>query len=96
MLRFKRFAAGETVRGGFYWNPRAWAAQVVAKDGALEGPEGAEFVRVPVLAVFVLAPLMGAVYAMFLPFLGFAMVTGYAWKKLTAAAHVAGHGAVTK
>jgi hypothetical protein len=34
-------------------------------------------VRLPLLAVLVLAPIMGAVYAFFLPFIGFAMVLGY-------------------
>jgi hypothetical protein len=96
MLGFKRFAAGETVRGGFYWNRRAWEAQVVAKEGTLEGAEGTQFIRVPVVAVLFLAPLMGAAYAMFLPFIGFAMLGAYVWNRVNIGARVAGHGTVTK
>lgn len=96
MLTFKRLTAGETVRGGFYWNPRAWEAHVVEKNGTLEGTPGAQFIRIPVIAVLFLAPLMGAAYAMFLPFIGFAMLGNYAWKRMNLGARAVRHGAVTK
>ena len=70
MLKFK---GGDEVKPGFYWNLAEWEAHVVPPEGgALPGAEAARFVRLPLLVVLPLAPLMGAVYAFFLPFIGIA------------------------
>lgn len=75
MLRNK---VGEHVKGGFYWNAREWALQVIPREGGtLRGEPGTVHYRLPLLVMLVVAPLMGAAYAMFLPFLGFAMVAMY-------------------
>ena len=75
MLRYK---GGETVKPGFYFNLAEWEAQVVPKEGGvLTGAAENPYIRMPLPAVLVLAPLMGAVYAFFLPFIGFAMVMMY-------------------
>lgn len=75
MLRYK---GGETVKPGFYFNLTEWDAQVVPKEGgALAGDPANPYIKLPLPAVLVLAPLMGAVYAFFLPFIGFAMVMMY-------------------
>jgi len=69
-----RYDAGTQVRGGYYWNSRSWElATVAGAGGKLEGAQGDKFVRVPLPAIFVLAPLMGGAFALFLPFIGFAM-----------------------
>ena len=69
---------GDRVPAGFYWNAREWEAQVVPKEGGvLTGAAENPYIRMPLPAVLVLAPLMGAVYAFFLPFIGFAMVMMY-------------------
>lgn len=74
-LGFTKRSGGDTVKAGFYWHLREWEAQVVSGDGGtLKGESTARFVRVPLLMVLLLAPLMGLVYAMFLPFIGIAMV----------------------
>lgn len=74
-LGFNKRNGGETVREGFYWNRREWEAQIVPREGGtLKGDATARFVRIPLLALLVLAPLMGAAYAMFLPFIGIALV----------------------
>jgi hypothetical protein len=78
--------SGDTVGFGFYWNTREWNAQIVPKEGGvLEGVPETTFVRLPLLAVLALAPLMGAVYAFFLPFIGIAMVMMYLAGRLRAA-----------
>ena len=46
------------------------------------------YLKVPVIALLVLAPLMGAVYAMFLPFIGFAMLFTFLGKKAFAMGRV--------
>ena len=73
-----RHKTGERVGRGFYWNTKGWEAQAVsAEGGVLSGGPEDTFVRVPLLAVLIVAPIMGAVYAIFLPFIGFAMVAMY-------------------
>jgi hypothetical protein len=73
-----RYKAGDNVKAGFYWNRAEWEAHIVRPEGGvLPGAEGTTYVRLPLLAVLVLAPIMGAAYAMFLPFIGFAMVAAY-------------------
>lgn len=78
MTMVTRYEGGTRVRGGFYWNLREWNAQVVPREGAaLEGGEAAKYIRIPAFLVLVLAPIMGAAYAMFLPFIGFAMLVAF-------------------
>lgn len=78
MLKRIRFAGGEQVKPGFYWNLREWEASVIPREGGvLKGAEEARYVRVPLPVLLFVAPLMGAAYAMFLPFIGFAMVAMY-------------------
>jgi hypothetical protein len=80
---FKKFNGGDTVGYGFYWNVGAWEAQIVPKEGGeLKGTPADNFVRLPLLALLVLAPLMGAAFAFFLPFIGFAMLLMFLAGKL--------------
>lgn len=73
-----KYHGGDNVRFGFYWNVREWEAQIVPKEGdMLKGSPSVTYIRMPLVALLVLAPLMGAVYAMFLPFIGIAMVILY-------------------
>jgi hypothetical protein len=72
---FRKYNGGDTVGYGFYWNVGEWEAQIVPKEGGeLKGTPAANYVRLPLVALLVLAPLMGAAYAFFLPFIGFAML----------------------
>jgi hypothetical protein len=78
MLNTYRYKGGEVVKAGFYWNLAEWEAKIVPAEGApLAGTADTRYLRVPLLAVLVLAPIMGLTYAMFLPFIGFAMVAMY-------------------
>jgi hypothetical protein len=83
MLKRYRFAGGEIVKAGFYWNLREWEVQVVPREGGpLKGGPDDRHVRVPLPLLLFLAPLMGAAYAMFLPFIGFAMLAAFLAGKL--------------
>jgi hypothetical protein len=82
-LGFNKYTGGDNVRFGFYWNLREWSAQIVPKEGGtLEGTNSVVYLRLPLVALLLLAPLMGAAYAFFLPFIGFAMVLMYLAGKL--------------
>ncbi len=83
-----RYAAGSKVAQGFYWNVGRWElANVPAGGGSLGGQSGDTFVRIPFLAALVLAPVMGLVYVMFLPFIGFAMLLGLVGKAVGRGVH---------
>ena len=72
------------VAGGYYWNPRNWEVEVVPSEGGrLKGAADAKYVKLPFPVLFVVVPLLGALFLMFLPLIGFALF-GYAIvKKIT-------------
>ncbi len=74
--------SGTKVKNGFYWNLREWQMVVIPREGGLlPGETGDRFLKVPILALFIAAPLMGGLYAIFLPFIGFAMLLGFVGRK---------------
>jgi hypothetical protein len=76
---------GTAAKNGFYWNLGKWEMTLVPKQGGiLPGDASDKYLKVPVVALLVVAPLMGAAYAMFLPFIGFAMLFTYLGKKALA------------
>ncbi len=79
----KRYNGGSAVKGGYYWNLTKWEIVAVRGEaGALEAPASERFLSVPLPLLFVLAPIMGALYAIFLPFIGFAMAIYAVGRKL--------------
>ncbi len=73
---------GTQVKTGFYWSPKAWEmAMIPAGGGPLPGGAGHDFFRVPTLLFLLLAPVMGACYVFFLPFVGFVLVASWAARK---------------
>ncbi len=79
-----KYTGGMQVAGGYYWNPRNWEVEVVASEGGrLKGAQTAKYVKIPFPLLFVVVPLLGALFLMFLPLIGFALF-GYAIvKKVT-------------
>jgi hypothetical protein len=76
---------GTAAKNGFYWNLGKWEMTMVPKQGGiLPGGASERYLKVPVIGLLFLAPLMGAVYAMFLPFIGFAMLFTFLGKKALA------------
>ena len=66
---------GETVKGGFYWNLAKWDATFVeGREGILPGDARDDYRRIPVALALLAAPLMGALFVMFLPFIGIALM----------------------
>lgn len=75
MLKHK---GGDTVKAGFYWNAKEWQATIVPKEGGpLPGAQDAIYYRTPLLVLLVVLPIMGAAFAMFLPFIGIAMLAAF-------------------
>ena len=88
-----RREGGMAAKGGFYWDLGNWEMVTVPKEGGIL-PGGAErrFHQVPVLALLLVGPLMGALYVFFLPFIGFAMVLSYLARKGAAAVKAGASG----
>jgi len=70
--------AGTMAKGGFYFNrDKLDLIAVNGKEGLLPGADGQRYLRVPVLAVLLFAPVLGGFFVMFMPFIGFVMVFQY-------------------
>ncbi len=70
-----RHAGGSPAMSGYYWNARKWSITPIPRTGAFlpGGPED-RYVKVPAAAVLVLMPLLGGLFVVFLPVIGFALV----------------------
>ena len=86
----KRYTGSETVEPGLYFNPRQLSFKSVDEEGPLPGSTDEVYRRVPILVLLVVGPLLGLVYAVFLPFVGFAIV---AWLLGVKAVQLAGDAA---
>ena len=74
---------GTKVNYGFYWSAKAWdMAMIPAEGGLLPGGSDRHYTRVPTFLFLLMAPIMGALYVVFLPFAGFALVAGHALRAL--------------
>ena len=79
----KKYQGAENVRGGFYWNTKELEVVTVdGKNGMLPGGPTQKYVKVPALALIPLAIGFSAIYVMFLPFIGFAMVLSLIVRKV--------------
>ena len=57
-------------------------AMVPAEGGLLPGGSDRHYTRIPTVLFLLMAPLMGALYVVFLPVAGFALVAGHALRAL--------------
>jgi hypothetical protein len=65
------FESGAAVKSGYYLDAAGWAVHPVAHDGdRLPAGRGA-WRRIPTFAAIVLTPVLGLVFLMFLPVIGF-------------------------
>jgi hypothetical protein len=70
-----RYEGGTKVPGGYYWNPGAWSVvSVEGETGTLPGRHDERFVRLHWLAALLLAPVLGGLFVVFLPFIAVGMV----------------------
>ena len=68
----RTYNGGDTVNGGFYWKQAAWRMVTVpGETGVLQGDAAAVYYRVPVLLMIPLALIMGGLFVLFLPLIGF-------------------------
>ncbi len=70
MTGYERNAA---VESGYYFNPTAMIVTLVERDGGRLPNERGSFFAIPALAALALTPLLGALFLMTLPALGYAL-----------------------
>ena len=71
----KRIKGGTKVEAGFYWRAAEWEIVTLSGDGGtLPGDASEVLYRIPTIGMLAAAPVMGALFVMFLPFIGFALV----------------------
>jgi hypothetical protein len=71
MLRYK---AGSRVGKGTYWNFTNGERIDIADEGVLPGGARTAYFRLPATGIILLGPIVGLLYAAFLPFIGIAML----------------------
>jgi hypothetical protein len=90
-----RHQGGDKVKAGFYFNMASWEVSTMSgQGGVLAGASDERYLRVPLPLLLMLAPMMGAAFAMFLPFIGIALVLDFVAKRAWAACRNAVHTTV--
>jgi hypothetical protein len=69
------YTNGQQVGGGYYFNAKNWEVEVIPSEGG--HLKGGDYAKVPFPVLFVIVPLLGATFLMFMPVIGFALF-GYA------------------
>jgi len=86
---------GNKVAAGTYWNLANGNRVNMEQEGVLPGDGKARYLKAPVAVMLVAAPVIGLVFAVFLPFIGIAMTLNLIGKKLVDSATSAVAGSVS-
>ena len=74
---------GTKAPGGLYWHFGNWEIKALdGKEVTLPGSAAERYLRIPTVALLVLGPVMGLAFAMFLPFIGFALLATQIVRKI--------------
>lgn len=76
-----RYRGNQWVGPGVYFNLRQMAFKSLQDEGYLPGTQENEYRRVPAVALLMAGPLLGLVYVIFLPLIGFGMLAWVATAK---------------
>jgi len=68
------YTGNQDVEPGLYFKVKQFRVKSIQTRGPLPGTEDDKYHRVPMLVMLAMAPLLGLVFVIFLPFIGFAMV----------------------
>ena len=91
-----RHQGGDKVNAGFYLDLESWQVTTLSGNGGtLPGKTEAQYLRVPLPVLLAMAPMMGAAFAVFLPFIGIAVVADFVVKKAWHAGREALHASAT-
>ena len=83
---------GDRVGKGTYWNLTNGERIDISAEGTLPGDVKKTYYKMPAAAVIVMAPVIGLMYAVFLPFIGIAMLVKLVAQKAGGGAMELAHG----
>jgi hypothetical protein len=77
-----RHRGGQRVGKGTYWNFSAGERVDIVEEGVLAGNSNTVYHRLPATGILVIGPIVGLLYAAFLPIIGIAMAVKLAAQKV--------------
>ena len=86
---------GDRVGKGTYWDLTNGERIDITSEGTLPGDVKKAYYRMPAAAIIVLGPVLGLLYAAFLPFIGIAMVVKLVAQKAGGGVMEMAHGSAT-
>jgi hypothetical protein len=76
------FESNAAVKSGYYFNPITMNLLPVERDGGRLPNEKGSWIAVPTFLALALTPILGALFLMFLPMIGFVLCAEAAGKKI--------------
>jgi len=76
------FESNAAVKSGYYFNPITMNLLPVERDGGRLPNEKGKWIAVPTFLALALTPILGALFLMFLPMIGFVLCAEAAGKKI--------------
>jgi hypothetical protein len=73
---------GQTVAAGTYWSLADGNRVDMEQEGVLPGKGSERYLKAPAAAALAAGPVIGLIFAVFLPFIGIAMTLGLIGRKL--------------
>jgi len=73
---------GNTVAAGTYWNMANGSRIDMHVEGVLPGGKDTRYIKAPAAVMLMAAPLLGLLFAVFLPFIGIAMAVQVVARKV--------------
>ena len=86
---------GDRVGKGTYWNLTNGERIDIRDEGILPGEAKKAYYRMPAAAIIVAGPVLGLMYALFLPFIGIAMLVKLVGQKAGAGVMEMVHGSAS-
>lgn len=86
---------GQTVAAGTYWNLMNGERVDLAEPGVLHGAGDTRYIKAPGAVMLLAGPLLGLLFAVFLPFIGIAMSIKVAASKVVDGIASAAAGSMT-
>ena len=77
---------GNKVGKGTYWNFNTGERIDISQEGVLPGDSRTTYFRLPATGILLMGPILGLLYAAFLPFIGIAMLVKVVMQKVAGGA----------
>jgi hypothetical protein len=86
---------GQTAKAGTYWNLSNGSRVQMEQEGVLPGSVTTRYIKAHVAVMLMAAPVIGLVFAVFLPFIGIVMTLNLVGKKLVQGVESAAAGSMS-